>query len=73
MMARVQFEAELGDEIELSFEKIDVVLLVHHQLLEQVACHIITRGVAPIDYSPILLLRPFGFRIAPDTLPSGLL
>jgi hypothetical protein len=25
-------------------------------------------GVAPIDYSPILLLRPFGFRIAPDTL-----
>ena len=30
-------------------------------------------GVAPIDYSPILLLRPFGFRIAPDTLPSGAL
>src|ERR1700726_4242589 len=27
--------------------------------------------VAPIDYSPILLLRPFGFRIAPNTLPSG--
>ena len=27
-------------------------------------------GVAPIDYSPILLLRLFGFRIAPDTLPS---
>src|SRR6478672_1024624 len=25
-------------------------------------------GVAPIDYSPILLLKPFGFRIAPDTL-----
>ena len=29
-------------------------------------------GVAPIDYSPILLLKPFGFRIAPDTLPSGI-
>ena len=29
-------------------------------------------GVAPIDYSPILLLMPFGFRIAPDTLPSGI-
>ena len=28
-------------------------------------------GVAPIDYSPILLLMPFGFQIAPDTLPSG--
>src|SRR5271157_971664 len=28
-------------------------------------------GVAPIDCSPILLLMPFGFRIAPDTLPSG--
>src|SRR5271167_5068506 len=25
----------------------------------------------PIDYSPILLLMPFGFQIAPDTLPSG--
>jgi hypothetical protein len=24
-------------------------------------------GVAPIDYSPILLLKPFGFRIAPDS------
>ena len=29
-------------------------------------------GVAPIDYSPILLLKPFGFRIAPDTLSSGI-
>ena len=27
----------------------------------------------PHYYSPILLLRPFGFRIAPDTLPSGAL
>src|SRR5208337_2796469 len=26
----------------------------------------------PIDCSPILLLMPFGFRIAPDTLPSGI-
>src|SRR5271157_2879958 len=25
----------------------------------------------PIDYSPILLLMPFGFQIALDTLPSG--
>src|SRR6201990_3775822 len=28
------------------------------------------RGRPPIDYSPILLLKPFGFRIAPDTLSS---
>src|ERR1700683_1990784 len=28
-------------------------------------------GVAPIDYSPVLLLMPFGFHIAMDTLPSG--
>src|ERR1700674_3374942 len=30
-------------------------------------------GVAPIDYGPILLLKPFGFHLAMDTLPSGLL
>jgi hypothetical protein len=28
-------------------------------------------GVAPIDYGPILLLKPFGFQIAPDTLSSS--
>src|ERR1700688_2778371 len=28
-------------------------------------------GVAPIDYSPVLLLMPFGFHLAMDTLPSG--
>jgi hypothetical protein len=27
-------------------------------------------GIAPIDYGPMLLLKPFGSRIAPDTLPS---
>jgi hypothetical protein len=27
-------------------------------------------GVAPIDYSPVLLLMPFGFRLTADTLPS---
>jgi hypothetical protein len=30
-------------------------------------------GVAPIDYGPILLLKPFGFHLTMDTLPSGLL
>ncbi len=27
-------------------------------------------GVAPIDYGPVLLLMPFGFHLAMDTLPS---
>ena len=25
----------------------------------------------PIDYGPVLLLMPFGFHLAMDTLPSG--
>jgi hypothetical protein len=28
-------------------------------------------GVAPLDYSPVLLLMPFGFHLTMDTLPSG--
>jgi len=28
-------------------------------------------GMAPIDYSPVLLLMPFGFHLAMDTPPSG--
>src|SRR2546426_3100298 len=28
-------------------------------------------GVAPIDYSRVLLLMPFGFHLTMDTLPSG--
>jgi len=28
-------------------------------------------GAAPIDYGPELLLMPFGFHLAMDTLPSG--
>jgi hypothetical protein len=27
-------------------------------------------GAAPIDYSPVLLLLPFGFHLTMDTLPS---
>ena len=27
----------------------------------------------PIDYGPVLLLMPFGFHLAVDTLPSGVL
>src|SRR6202158_3122153 len=46
MMLRVELKAEPADEIELRFEEIDVVFLAPHQLLEQVACHIVLRGVA---------------------------
>jgi hypothetical protein len=28
-------------------------------------------GVAPIDYGPVLLRKPFGFHLTVDTLPSG--
>ena len=28
-------------------------------------------GAAPIDYGPVLLLMPFGFHLAMDTLPSA--
>jgi hypothetical protein len=31
----------------------------------------IPTGLAPIDYSPVLLLMPFGFHLTMDTLPSG--
>ena len=27
--------------------------------------------VAPLDYGPVVLRKPFGFRLAADTLPSG--
>src|ERR1017187_8586313 len=30
------------------------------------------QGSLPFDYSPILLLKPFGSRIGPDTLSSGI-
>ncbi len=32
----------------------------------------VRHGVAPLDYGPVLLLMPFGSRLAADTLPSGL-
>src|SRR4029450_1859697 len=28
-------------------------------------------GVAPLDYGPVLLRKPFGFRLTADTLSSG--
>ena len=37
----VELEAELGDQVELRFEEVDVLFLVVHQLLEQVARDVI--------------------------------
>ena len=42
----IELEAELGDEIELGLEKIDVLFLVVHQLLEQVAGDVVLDRVA---------------------------
>jgi hypothetical protein len=32
----------------------------------------VRHGVAPIDYGPVLLRKPFRFHLTVDTLPSGL-
>ena len=37
----IKFEPELGDEIELGLEIIDVLFLVVHELLEQVAADVV--------------------------------
>src|ERR1700722_17065255 len=46
MVLRVELEPELGDQVELGLEKIDVLFLVMHQLLEQVARHVGLHAVA---------------------------
>src|SRR5438105_1649974 len=46
VMLRVEFKSQLGDEIKLSFEEIDVFFLIVHELLEQIARHIIANRMA---------------------------
>src|SRR5580704_10152241 len=46
MVLGIELEPELGDKVELGLEKIDVLFLVMHQLLEQVARHVILHAVA---------------------------
>src|SRR6202044_3788274 len=46
VMLGVELGAELGDQIKLGLEKIDVMLFVAHQLLEQVARDVILDRVA---------------------------
>lgn len=41
----VELDAQLGDEVELSLEEVDVALLVRHQLFEQIARDVILRRV----------------------------
>ena len=41
MVLGVKLKAKLGNEVELGFEEIDVVLLIRHQQFEQIARHII--------------------------------
>src|SRR5882724_8711951 len=42
----VEFEPDALDEVELGFEEVDVVLLVLHQILEQVARDVVLHAVA---------------------------
>src|SRR3977135_2049561 len=46
VMLGVKLEPELGHQIELGLEEVDVLLLVMHQLLEQIARHIVLGAVA---------------------------
>src|SRR4051812_11493056 len=46
VMLRIQLDAELLHQMQLRFEEVDVVLLVLHQLLEEVAGHVVARAVA---------------------------
>ena len=46
MVLGIKLKAELGDEVELSFEKVDVILLVLHQLLKQIATHVVLECMA---------------------------
>src|SRR5437870_3091292 len=46
VMLRIELEAELGDEVELGLQEIDVVFLVRHQLLEEIPGDIVLRGMA---------------------------
>ena len=41
MVLGVKLKAKLGNEIELGLQEVDMTFLVRHQLLEQVARHII--------------------------------
>src|SRR5258705_13636415 len=46
VMLGIKLEPELAHQIELGLEEVDVLLLVMHQLLEQIACHIVLGAVA---------------------------
>jgi hypothetical protein len=45
-MLRIELKAKLGDEIELGLQKVDVLLLIVHQLLKQVASYVVLDRVA---------------------------
>src|SRR5215471_18801155 len=46
MVLRIELDPELGDEIELGLEEIDVLFLGMHQILEQVSRHVILDRMA---------------------------
>src|SRR6516165_11345902 len=46
VLLRVELEADAADQVELGFEEVDVMFLIAHQLLEQVARDVVLYAVA---------------------------
>jgi len=46
VLLRVEFDADLLDEVDLGFEEVDMALLVLHQAFEDVAGDVVLHGVA---------------------------
>jgi hypothetical protein len=70
-----EIKPQMIENYDVSVDKLVYTLvlrdgLVWHDGLAPSLADLFIVGVAPIDYGPILLLRLFGFRIAPDTLSS---
>src|SRR6266699_4454854 len=72
-MLGIELKAELSDEIELGLQEIDMLLFVVHQLLEQVARHVILDRVAMRRRLLVERTRiQFSLQVALDYLLYGL-
>ena len=69
MLLRVELEADPVDQVKLGFEEIDVVLFILHQILEQIARHIVLDAMTISRRFLIQVARTvFGREIALDDL-----
>src|SRR5260221_10044502 len=46
VVLRIELDAQLLHQVKLRFQEVDVMLLVLHQLFEQVAGHVVARAMA---------------------------